>query len=85
MTLREPEGSPAPDERAAVDRALRPLAGLSIGDFDFAFAWEAIARAARVAGDHPETEAASARTRELAAAIGEEEDRELLLGDLATI
>ncbi len=56
-----------------------------IGDFDIAFAWEAIARAARVASDHPEADGALARARELAAGIAEEEDRELLLGDLATI
>jgi DNA-binding transcriptional MerR regulator len=56
-----------------------------IGDFDIAFAWEAIARAARVAGDPAEADAALARARQLAAAIAEEEDRDLLLGDLATI
>ena len=56
-----------------------------IGDFDVAFAWEAVARAARVAGDHPEADAALARARALASALAEEEDRELLLGDLATI
>jgi len=56
-----------------------------IGDFDIAFAWEAIARAARVAGDHAEADAALARARELAAAIAEDDDRELLLGDLATV
>jgi DNA-binding transcriptional MerR regulator len=56
-----------------------------IGDFDIAFAWEAIARAARVAGDHEEAEAALARARSLAAAIAEDDDRELLLGDLASV
>lgn len=56
-----------------------------IGDFDIAFAWEAIARASRVAGDHPEADAAAARARGLAADIAEEEDRELLLSDLATV
>jgi DNA-binding transcriptional MerR regulator len=56
-----------------------------IGDFDIAFAWEAVARAARIAGDHAEADAALARSRELAAAIAEDDDRELLLGDLATI
>jgi DNA-binding transcriptional MerR regulator len=56
-----------------------------IADFDIAFAWEAIARAARVAGDHAEADAALARARELAAAIAEDDDRELVLGDLATI
>ena len=56
-----------------------------IGDWDIAFAWEAIARASRVAGDAVATDAALARARELAADIAEDEDRELLLGDLATI
>ena len=56
-----------------------------IADWDVAFAWEAIARASRVAGDPAATEAALARARELAAEIAEDEDRELLLGDLATI
>lgn len=45
----------------------------------------AIARAARVAGDHPKVDAALARARELAPAIAEEEHRGLLLGDLATV
>lgn len=45
----------------------------------------AIARAARVADDHPKVDAALARARELAPAIAEEEHRELLLGDLATV
>lgn len=56
-----------------------------IGDWDIAFGWEAIARAASVAGDAAETRAALARARELATAIREDEDRELLLSDLATI
>jgi DNA-binding transcriptional MerR regulator len=56
-----------------------------IGDFDIAFAWEAIARAARVGGDHAEADAALARARDFAVAIAEEADRELLLGDLATV
>jgi hypothetical protein len=38
-----------------------------------------------VAGDPAATEAALARARQLAAEIAEDEDRELLLGDLATI
>jgi DNA-binding transcriptional MerR regulator len=56
-----------------------------IGDWDIAFAWEAIARASRVAGDASGADAALARARELAAEIAEDEDRELLLSDLATI
>jgi DNA-binding transcriptional MerR regulator len=56
-----------------------------IGDWDVAFAWEAIARAQRVAGDHASADASVARARELGAAIADAEDRELLEGDLATI
>ncbi len=56
-----------------------------IGDFDLAFAHEAIARALRVAGDHAGADESLARAREAAASIAEEEDRELLLSDLATI
>src|SRR5688572_24617274 len=56
-----------------------------IGDWDIAFAHEAIARALRVAGDDAGADACAARARELAADIAEDEDRELLLSDLATI
>jgi DNA-binding transcriptional MerR regulator len=56
-----------------------------IGDWDIAFAHEAIARALKAAGDLEGSASAVARARELAAEIAEDEDRELLLGDLATI
>ena len=56
-----------------------------IGDWDLAFAHEAVARALRVAGDDAGADAALARAREAGDAIAEEEDRELLLSDLATI
>lgn len=56
-----------------------------IGDWDIAFAWEAIARAARVGGDRAAADAALERARELATQIAEDEDRELVLSDLATI
>lgn len=56
-----------------------------IGDWELAFAHEAIARAHRVAGDHGAADAEVAIARELGAAIAETEDRELLLGDLATV
>ena len=56
-----------------------------IGGWDVAFAWEAIARAASVAGDGEAVAAALVRARELGAQIAEDEDRELLLSDLATI
>jgi DNA-binding transcriptional MerR regulator len=56
-----------------------------IGDWELAFAHEAIARAHRVAGDHKAADAELAIARELSGAIAESEDRELLLGDLATV
>jgi hypothetical protein len=56
-----------------------------IGDFDIAFAWEAVARAQGVAGDRAAAAEAIERARALSAGIGEDEDRELLESDLATI
>lgn len=56
-----------------------------IGDWDIAFAFEALARASRVAGDAPGSERWLARARGAATAIRDPEDRELLLRDLATI
>ena len=56
-----------------------------IADWDLGFAHEAIARALKVAGDHDGARDEVARARELAADIAEDEDRDLLLGDLATI
>jgi DNA-binding transcriptional MerR regulator len=56
-----------------------------IGDWDLAFAYEALARGHAVAGD---TEQARAYTEQALAAaedIAEDEDRELVLGDLETI
>lgn len=55
-----------------------------IADFDIAFAYEAIARASRVAGDHAGADAALLRARELAAEIADDEDRDLVLSDLET-
>ena len=56
-----------------------------IGDFDVAFGWEAVARAESVAGDRAACAEAMARARGLAGGIAEDEDRELLESDLATI
>jgi DNA-binding transcriptional MerR regulator len=57
----------------------------SIGDWDLAFAYEALARGHAVAGD---TEQARAYTEQALAAaedIAEDDERELLLGDLESI
>jgi DNA-binding transcriptional MerR regulator len=56
-----------------------------IGDWDLAFAHEALARAHAVAGDREATQAALARARAAADDIAGAEDRDLLLSDLATI
>ena len=56
-----------------------------IGDFDLAFAYEALARASAVAGNIDATQGYLTQAREAAADIAEDEDRELLLTDLATI
>lgn len=56
-----------------------------IGDWDLAFAYEALARASAVAGDR---EAARSFTEQAVAAakdVAEDEDRELVLTDLETI
>ena len=56
-----------------------------IGDFDLAFAYEALARAAAVGGDADESRRWAELARGAAAQITEDFDRELLLGDLETI
>lgn len=57
----------------------------AIGDWDIAFAHEAVARAMKVAGDRAGSQEAAARARALAAEIKEDEDRDLVLSDLETI
>jgi len=56
-----------------------------IGDWDLAFAYEALARAYAVAGDVAESGRWLAKSRQASEDIAEDEDRELLLSDLATI
>jgi ribosomal protein S18 acetylase RimI-like enzyme len=56
-----------------------------IGDFDLAYAFEALARAQAVAGNRAEADGWRDRARAAAAGITDAEDRELLLSDLATI
>ncbi len=53
-----------------------------IGDFDLAFAYEALARAAAVAGDDPEAERRAGQARAASAQIAAAEDREVVLSDL---
>jgi DNA-binding transcriptional MerR regulator len=56
-----------------------------IGDFDLAFGYEALARAAAVAGQHDESRRWAELARTAAADIAEDEDREIVLTDLDTL
>jgi hypothetical protein len=56
-----------------------------IGDFDLAYAYEALARAHRVAAQVPEAEAYQRLAVEAGARIGDPEDREHFHSDLATL
>jgi DNA-binding transcriptional MerR regulator len=66
-------------------RVLEICEANAIGSWDLAFAYEALARAARVAGDSAAAEAWLAKARTAGEAIVEPEERELLFNDLATI
>ena len=57
----------------------------NVEDWDLAFAYEALARASRVAGDEDEAISYEERGRELADAISDPEDREIVLKDFATL
>jgi DNA-binding transcriptional MerR regulator len=54
-------------------------------DFDLPFAYEALARANGVAGNAEEAQRYERQAREVAERIADAEDRELVLGDLATL
>jgi DNA-binding transcriptional MerR regulator len=56
-----------------------------IGDWDLAFAYEALARAHAVAGDAERARELTDQALAAAEDIGEQEDRDLLLADLETI
>ncbi len=56
-----------------------------IGDFDLAFAYEALARAVAVAGNAEEARAMVQKALAAADAISDSEDRDLLLADLETV
>jgi hypothetical protein len=56
-----------------------------IGDWDLAFAYEALARASRVAGDEPAAQRYLALARDAGERIVDKEDRELLESDLAEL
>ncbi|MGZ4132753.1 MAG: MerR family transcriptional regulator [Actinomycetota bacterium] len=77
-------GQPEP-ARYHAEACLRICEEHGIGDWDVAFAHEALARAAMVAGDRAAMDAHLERARELGAQIADPEDRALLEQDLATI
>jgi hypothetical protein len=56
-----------------------------IGDFDLAFAYEALARASAVAGRMDDCARYAALGRTAGEQIAEEDDREIFFGDLATL
>ena len=56
-----------------------------LGDFDLAFAYEALARASAIAGDAYKARAYTEQALAAADDIAEDDDRELLLTDLETI
>jgi hypothetical protein len=56
-----------------------------IGDFDLAYAWEALARAASVAGRQDDVQRHLAKARAAAINIKEDDDRQQFDSDLATI
>jgi hypothetical protein len=57
----------------------------NIEDWDLAFAYEALARANRVAGNEEEARRFERRGRELADEIADPEDKEIVLKDYATL
>jgi hypothetical protein len=57
----------------------------NIEDWDLAFAYEALARASRVAGDEGEARRYEQRGRELADQISDPEDKEIVLRDLGSL
>lgn len=56
-----------------------------VGDFDLAYGYEAMARGHAIGGDAERARAYTEQALAAAADITEEDDRELLLGDLETI
>jgi hypothetical protein len=66
-------------------RTLEICKANGIGDWDLAFAYEALARASAVAGEVADTGRYLGLAREAATRIADDEDRRLLEADLATL
>jgi len=71
--------------RFHAERCLEVCEEHGIGDFDLAYAYEALARAAVAAGDVPERDRRLAQARAAAEAVADPEDRAHLEGDLDTV
>jgi len=78
--LRMPEGA-----KFHAHRVLEICRRHGIGDWDLAFAYEALARAYAVAGDAGEARRWLDEAHRAGRDIAEDEDRELLLSDLETV
>ena len=66
-------------------RCLEICQSSGIGDWDLAFAYEALSRAHRVAGEAAAAERYKALAAEAGEAIADPEDRKILANDLATL
>jgi hypothetical protein len=66
-------------------RSLEICEANGIGDFDLGYAYEAMARAHALAADRAGAVRFIALAKEMATRVQDPDDRELLLGDLATI
>jgi hypothetical protein len=77
-------GRPEP-ARFHAERCLAYCEANGIGDWDLAYAYEALARAAAIAGDTQAAGRRLAQARAAAEAVADPEDREHLEEDLATI
>jgi hypothetical protein len=66
-------------------RSLAICEANGIGDFDLAYAYEAMARAHGVVGDRDEAARFATLARQAAEAIADADDREHVLADLATL
>jgi hypothetical protein len=66
-------------------RALEHCTAAGIGDFDLAYAYEALARATTLAGQAAESARYVQLAREAGERIAQQEDRDLFFGDLATL
>jgi len=67
------------------ERCLHICEANGIGDFDLAYAYEALARALSLTGDAQKAAEWVERARALASAVEDEDDRDQLLEDLASI